>query len=96
MDNYSNKQGQAGIMEKNRGFNVKSEGVEKIEEGIKSVTNDVKSVAHELQNKMKHRKEQAGEWMCAVNKKVHANPWTVIAGIAVGSFVLGSLIKFKR
>ncbi len=98
MENNFNKPGQFGAdqtktMEKDRGFQrLKSD----LDETKHNVEEGVKGVVSELQHKMEEGKEKASEFMSAVDKQVRDNPWPVIAGVAVGSFLLASLISKSR
>ncbi len=82
-NDYTNKPGQTAS-DKASEF-TRSAG-QKVEEKGKEMAGDA-------QKMLREGKEQAGEFMCALNKQVRENPWPVIAGVAVGSFLLASLMN---
>jgi ElaB/YqjD/DUF883 family membrane-anchored ribosome-binding protein len=51
-----------------------------------------KEMAADAQKMLKQGQEQAGKMMDTLDKQVRDNPWPIIAGVAVGSFMLGSLL----
>jgi len=67
---------------------VKSAG-EKIEQKGNDIAGDTKKLFEE-------GKEEISAAIETVDKQVRENPWPIIAGVAVGSFLFGFLIsKFK-
>ena len=52
-----------------------------------------KDIAGDAQKMLKQGQEQAGKALESLDKQVRDNPWPVIAGVAVGAFLLGSLVS---
>ncbi len=51
-----------------------------------------KDVADDAQKMLKEGKEEISKVMETLDKKVRENPWPIIAGVVVGSFLLGCLV----
>ena len=45
----------------------------------------------DLQSMLKQGQEQAGQLVKALDKQVKDNPWPIIAGVAIGAFLLGTI-----
>jgi len=56
-------------------------------------TEKAKDMAGDAQKMLKEGQEQAGQILSSLDKQVRDNPWPIIAGVAVGAFLLGSLIN---
>ena len=52
-----------------------------------------KEIAGDAQKMLKQGQEQAGKLLESLDKQVRDNPWPVIAGVAIGSFLLGALVS---
>lgn len=52
-----------------------------------------KDIAANAQKMLKQGQEQVGKIAGTLDKQVRDNPWPIIAGVAIGSFLLGSLIS---
>ena len=50
-------------------------------------------IAGDAQKMLKQGQEQAGKALESLDKQVRDNPWPIIAGVAIGSFLLGSLFS---
>ena len=55
----------------------------------------VKDIAEEAKKHLKEGQEQAEHTLGVLDKQVRENPWPVIAGVAVGAFLLGSFTGKK-
>ncbi len=84
MENYSNKSGQGQSGQSGQSSQVRT--MEKYRDDNEG----------KVQEKIKQGKEQAGELIRALNKQVRNNPWPAIAVVAVGSFLLASLINRSK
>lgn len=85
-NDYNNKQGQSTADK--AGEFVSSAG-QQIEQKGKDIAGDAQKI-------LKEGKEEIDAVIETVDKQVHKNPWPIIAGVAVGSFLFGLLIsKFK-
>lgn len=70
---------------------------EKASEFTKSAGQQVeekgKEAAGDVQKMLKQGQEQAGKALETLDKQVRDNPWPIITAIAIGSFLLGSVIS---
>lgn len=51
-----------------------------------------KDVASDAQKMLKEGREEIDTAIATVDKQVHEKPWSIIAGVAIGSFILGCLM----
>lgn len=86
-NDYNNRYGQTQTAEKGKGNGDFARSA------IKQGEEKAKDMSGDIQKQLKEGQEQAGQIISAVDKQVRENPWPVIAGVAIGSFLLGSLIS---
>jgi len=84
-NDYNNKQGQGQTIADKASEFARSSGQQAEEKG--------KEIAANAQKMLKQGQEQAGKAFESLDKQVRQNPWPVIAGVAVGAFLLGSLVS---
>jgi ElaB/YqjD/DUF883 family membrane-anchored ribosome-binding protein len=60
---------------------------------IKEGTDQIKDFAENAQKQFKEGQEQIGKALSTVDKQVRENPWPVVAGVAIGSFLIGVLLS---
>jgi ElaB/YqjD/DUF883 family membrane-anchored ribosome-binding protein len=69
---------------------------DKASEFARSAGQQGREIAADAQKMLKQGQEQAGKALQSLDKQVRDNPWPVIAGVAVGAFLLGSLVNKSR
>lgn len=84
-NDYSNKSGQAQSATDKATEFARSAGQQPEQKG--------QEIGRDAQQLLKHGQEQAGKFIDGLDKQVRQNPWLIVAGVAVGAFVLGSLLN---
>ena len=81
-NNYSNRQGQ--MQDKENDF---------VRSAVKQGEEKVKDMASDAQQQLQEGQKQVSQVIGTLDKQIRDNPWPIIAGVAVGAFLLGSLIN---
>jgi ElaB/YqjD/DUF883 family membrane-anchored ribosome-binding protein len=86
-NDYNNRQGQG------QGQTAADKASEFARSAVQQAEEKGKNIAGDAQKMLKQGQEQAGKVMESLDKQVRDNPWPIIAGVAIGAFLLGSLMS---
>jgi ElaB/YqjD/DUF883 family membrane-anchored ribosome-binding protein len=84
-NDYNSRQGQ--------GQTTADKASEFARSAIQQGEEKARDIAGDAQKMLKQGQEQAGKALESLDKQVRDNPWPIIAGVAIGSFLLGSLVS---
>lgn len=88
-NDYMSRQGQTQTIDKDKNSNFEKSTFKQEEEKIKDMAGDARK-------QFEQGKEQISRIIKDVDKQVRKNPWFVLAGAALGFFLLGRLLGASK
>jgi ElaB/YqjD/DUF883 family membrane-anchored ribosome-binding protein len=92
-NDYSSRQGQTQGQGQGQGQSTTDKASEFARSAGQQVQEKSKDIVGDAQKKIKEGQEQVGKVIETLDKQLRENPWPIVAGVAIGAFILGSIVS---